>query len=184
MQESLCLLLCGCNIYNYWRDRTDSGLCESFSTRTANYWRSSKWCTNCKHRCAAVLVSVAKKNKPATMLSSNVQSIDLPMDCMAWRFWTMKQSIGCSKPTPRSSAAKQWVFTTPSNDEEAHTQPCHIKKRNGSYSGAWKSQVNQASRNRTVWKYGSENRLNIHNCFNTFLWFSPDRTIWKNSPHH
>ena len=27
-------------------------------------------------------VSVAQKNKPSTMLSSNVQSIDLPMDCM------------------------------------------------------------------------------------------------------
>ena len=29
------------------------------------------------------LVSVAQKNKPSTMLSSNVQYIDLPMDCMA-----------------------------------------------------------------------------------------------------
>jgi len=28
-------------------------------------------------------VSVAQKNKPSTMLSSSVQSIDLPMDCMA-----------------------------------------------------------------------------------------------------
>jgi len=27
--------------------------------------------------------SVAQKNKPSTLLSSNVQSIDLPMDCMA-----------------------------------------------------------------------------------------------------
>ena len=42
------------------------------------------------------------------MLSSNVQSIDLPMDCMAWRFWTMRQVNGCSTPAPRSSAAKQW----------------------------------------------------------------------------
>ena len=30
-------------------------------------------------------VSVAQKNKPSTMLSSNVQSIDLPTNCMAWR---------------------------------------------------------------------------------------------------
>ena len=29
-------------------------------------------------------VSVAYKNKPSTMLSSNVQFIDLPMDCVAW----------------------------------------------------------------------------------------------------
>jgi len=30
------------------------------------------------------------------------------MDCMTWRFRTMKQSIGCSTSAPRSSAAKQW----------------------------------------------------------------------------
>ena len=48
--------------------------------------------------------SVAQ-NKPSTMLSSTVQSIDLPMD---WRCWTMRQLNGCSTPTPRSSAAKQW----------------------------------------------------------------------------
>jgi len=53
-------------------------------------------------------VSVAQKNKPSTMLSSNVQSIDLPMDCMAWRFRMMRQSNGCSTPAPRSSAVKQW----------------------------------------------------------------------------
>jgi len=34
-------------------------------------------------------VSVAQKNKPSIMLSSNVQSIELRMDCTAWRFWTM-----------------------------------------------------------------------------------------------
>ena len=54
-------------------------------------------------------VSVAQKNKPSTMLSFNVQSIDLLMDCIAWWFWTMRQSIGCSTPAPRSSAAKQWL---------------------------------------------------------------------------
>ena len=54
-------------------------------------------------------VSVAQKNKPSTMLSSNVQSIDLPIDCMAWRFWTMRQSNGCSTPAPRFSATKQWL---------------------------------------------------------------------------
>jgi len=30
-------------------------------------------------------VSVAQKNKPLTMLSSNVQSIDLPVDCVGRR---------------------------------------------------------------------------------------------------
>ena len=45
-------------------------------------------------------VSVAHNNKPSTMLSSNVQSIDLPMDCTAWRFWTMRQPNDCSTPAP------------------------------------------------------------------------------------
>ena len=31
------------------------------------------------------------------------------MDCMAWRFWTIRQSNGCSTPVPKSSAAKQWI---------------------------------------------------------------------------
>jgi len=53
-------------------------------------------------------VSVAQKNKPSTMLFSNVQSIDLLMDCMAWRFWTMRQSNGWSTSVLRSTAAKQW----------------------------------------------------------------------------
>jgi len=35
-------------------------------------------------------VSVAKTNKPSTMLSSNVQSIELPMDRMALRLWMMR----------------------------------------------------------------------------------------------
>jgi len=54
-------------------------------------------------------VSVAQKNKPSTMSSSNVQSTDLLTDCTAWRFWTMRQlKNGCSTPAPRSSATKQW----------------------------------------------------------------------------
>ena len=54
-------------------------------------------------------VSVAHKNKPSTMSSSNVQSIDLPMDCTAWRFRGMRQPNGCSTPAPKSSAVKQWI---------------------------------------------------------------------------
>jgi len=48
------------------------------------------------------------QNKPSTMLFSNVQSIDLLMNCTAWRCWTMRLSNGCSTSAPRSSAAKQW----------------------------------------------------------------------------
>jgi len=51
-------------------------------------------------------VSVAQKTKPSTMLSSNLQSIDLPTECTAWRFWTMRQPNGCSTPAPKSSVAK------------------------------------------------------------------------------
>ena len=54
-------------------------------------------------------VSVAQKNEPSTMLSSNVQSTDLLMDYMAWTFWTMRQPNGCSIPAPKSRAAKQWI---------------------------------------------------------------------------
>jgi len=42
------------------------------------------------------LVSVAQKNRPLTMLYFTVQSIDLPMDCMAWRFWMTRQSNACA----------------------------------------------------------------------------------------
>ena len=51
------------------------------------------------------LVSVAKRNRLLTMLFSNVQSIDLPMERMSWRFWMSRQSNGCSTPAPRSNAA-------------------------------------------------------------------------------
>ena len=70
-------------------------------------------------------VSVAQNNKLSTMLSSNVQSIDLPMDCLAWRFWTMRQLNGCSTPAPRSSAAKQCFQQLAQNK---------WKKRKGNYS--------------------------------------------------
>jgi len=32
-------------------------------------------------------VNVAQNNKPLTMLSSIVRSIDVPMECTVWRFW-------------------------------------------------------------------------------------------------
>ena len=53
-------------------------------------------------------VSVAQKNKPPTMLSSDVQSIELPVDCKVWQFWMLRQSNGCPEPAPKSNAAKQW----------------------------------------------------------------------------
>ena len=54
---------------------------------------------------------VTQKIKPLTMFSSSVQSIDLPVNCTAWRFW-MRQSFGCSTLAPRSSVAKQWTERT------------------------------------------------------------------------
>jgi len=42
-------------------------------------------------------VSVAQ-NKPSTMPSFTVQSIDPPTDYTTWRFWTMRQPNGCSTP--------------------------------------------------------------------------------------
>ena len=62
-------------------------------------------------------VSMAHKNKPSTMSSSNVQSIDLPTDCTPWRSWTMRQPNSCSTPAPKSSTAKKWM-----KDELAQTK--------------------------------------------------------------
>ena len=64
-------------------------------------------------------VSMAQKNKPSTMSSSNVVSIDLPTDCMAWRCWTMRQLNGCSTPAPKSSATKQWFQQLAQTKEES-----------------------------------------------------------------
>ena len=63
------------------------------------------------------LVSVGQKNRLLTILSFIVQSINLPMEHMAWRF-LMKQSNGCSTSAPRPVAALQWVEKTCSNDKE------------------------------------------------------------------
>jgi len=51
-------------------------------------------------------VSVVQKNKPSTMLSLNVQSINIPMDCTAWRFWMIRQLNGCSTPDTRSAVVQ------------------------------------------------------------------------------
>ena len=59
------------------------------------------------------------------MLSSNVQSIDLPIDYMAWRFWTMRQTNGCSTPALRSSAAKQWFEQLAPKKKKKNKQKCH-----------------------------------------------------------
>ena len=74
----------------------------------------------CTNKVWPPLRSESVKNKPSTMLSSNVQSIDLHMDCMVWRCWTMWQSNGCSTPVPRSSAAKQW-FEQLAEKKKEHT---------------------------------------------------------------
>ena len=69
-------------------------------------------------------VSVAQKNKQSTMLSANVQSIDLPMDCKAWRFWTTRQLNGCSTPAPKSSAAKQWIEELAQKKKKRYATSC------------------------------------------------------------
>jgi len=65
-------------------------------------------------------VSVPQKNKPSTVLSSNVQSINLPVDCTAWRFCMLRHDEnGCATPSPRHRAAKQWFERTGSSDDNA-----------------------------------------------------------------
>ena len=48
------------------------------------------------------IVSAAQRNGSLTMLIFAVQSMDLPKQHMAWRFWMTRQSNGFSKPAPRS----------------------------------------------------------------------------------
>ena len=70
-------------------------------------WKSwlIQWRTIVRSRSVHTVTSSIIWVETAAPLS---QSIDLPMDCMAWRFWTMRPPNGCSTPAPRSSAAKQW----------------------------------------------------------------------------
>jgi len=44
-------------MYNYWAEGLVQACVSRYdqSSWTANWWRSSKWCTHCKHRCAAPL---------------------------------------------------------------------------------------------------------------------------------
>jgi len=95
----------GCAPALEWPSQEDPGSCLTAPAPVSDV--STPTCTN--GVCPPLRpVSVVQKNKPSTMLSSNAQSIDLPMDCMAWRCLTMRQLNGCSTPAPRSSVAKQW----------------------------------------------------------------------------
>ena len=61
-------------------------------------------------------VSVAQKNKPSAMLSSNVQSICLLMDYMAWRFRTSDDPMDAQQlprdPVQPSSGLPEFAETT------------------------------------------------------------------------
>jgi len=61
------------------------------------------------------------------MSSSNAQSIDLPTDCTAWRFWTMRQPNGCSIPAPKSSAVKQRIKELAQKKEEKVNQATQLR---------------------------------------------------------
>jgi len=58
--------------------------------------------------------------------STSVQSI---MDWTAWRFWTMRQSNGCSTPALRSSAAK-WLQKLAQKMKKFCT-PMQVAENNG-----------------------------------------------------
>jgi len=64
------------------------------------------------------------------MLSSNVESIDLPMHCMARRFWTMRQLNGCLSPAPRSSEAKQWFQQVAQKKKKKNRYSLDVFKKN------------------------------------------------------
>jgi len=54
------------------------------------------------------IVSVAQKNRPSTMFSFIVQSIDLFMDHMAWRFWMTEKSNGNTCPDILCGLTVDW----------------------------------------------------------------------------
>ena len=64
------------------------------------------------------------EDQPFSMLSSDTQSINLPLDCTPWPFWMMRQLIVCSTPAQRSSTAKQWTKRTASNNEDEAACAC------------------------------------------------------------
>jgi len=67
------------------------------------------------------LVGMVQKNRLLTILSFNVQSINLPMEHMAWLLWITKQLNGYSTSAPRSNAAWRWIERTHSDDELLYT---------------------------------------------------------------
>ena len=88
----------------------------------------NRFCTGVRCFCSCLhkwsiapfaLVSVAQKNWPLSLLSSTVQSINLPMKCMPDSFKRMtRQWNGCSTPTQiECGQAVNWKNC--SNDEEA-----------------------------------------------------------------
>jgi len=80
-----------------------------------------------------ITIKCLSDDGPLTMLSSNVQSINLPMDCTAWPFWTMRQSNSCSTPAPRSSVGKQWFEQLAQATKRRH---CYV-----SFAGAEKRRI-------------------------------------------
>jgi len=56
------------------------------SPRQLRHWVSDVSAPACTNEMCLRLVSVAQRNRPFTKLSFTVQSLDLPMECMAWRF--------------------------------------------------------------------------------------------------
>ena len=87
-------------------------------------------------------VSVVQKNKPSSMLSSNIRSINLLMDWTTRWFWTMRQSICCSTPVSRSSKIKQCIEeldqTTKKMDKAKH-----FNKHNTQLQRIWETPLNQ-----------------------------------------
>jgi len=89
--------------------------------------RLNRLCTSVRHFCSS-LHKLAMAPSAACEYGAEEQTvyhvvlqcliINLPMDCTAWWFWMIKQLTGCSTPAPRSNAAKQWIWTTRSTDEE------------------------------------------------------------------
>ena len=69
-------------------------------------------------RCDLLVWRRTTNRRPRCPSVSNPSTSSWSARRTAWRFWTLRQSNGCSTPAPTSSAAKQWTATTRSNYEE------------------------------------------------------------------
>ena len=90
----------GTHTHPEWPSREEPGSC-----LTASAPMSDVCAPACTNGVCPPLRPVSVAQNKTSMSSSTVQSIGLPTDYTAWRFWTMRQPNGFSTPAPISRRA-------------------------------------------------------------------------------